>query len=230
MCPDIAIKRYAAFRLWKDRILIASPRSIAAVPSLSSRLRAQTAPLHWELEGLLGLPSSIRTRSDYLTWICRFLGLYDPLERIWSALPEWEALGLALPRRGHTECLIKDLAALGVDPYGVRRAAPAQLPNLPTFAHMLGGVYVLEGATLGGRVILRDVMARVGPSIDGATHFFGGRGDAVTPMWQSFRVALDSFGGRRPQDQGAVVEGAERAFRAMLSWFALFCGDAVCLP
>jgi len=35
-------------------------------PSLSSRLRVQTAPLRGRTEVLLGLPGTIRTRDDYL--------------------------------------------------------------------------------------------------------------------------------------------------------------------
>jgi hypothetical protein len=48
------------------------------------------------------------------------------------------------------------------------------------------GLYVIERATLGGRLILPDLEPRVGASIAGATRFFGGRGEAVDPMWRSF--------------------------------------------
>ena len=79
---------------------------------------------------------------------------------------------------------------------------------------------------MGGRLILKDVEARIGAPIAGATLFFGGRGEAVGPMWQNFRGVLDAFGDERPQLRVDVVAGAERAFHAFLAWFAQFCAVA----
>ena len=209
---------------------VTTPPSVSAAPSLSAQLRARTAILHGQIEALLGLPGAIRNRDDYVIWLGRFLGLYAPLERQLAAFPEWGPLRLALPSRSHSSCLADDLAALGRDPCGVPCTCPTLLPDLPSFAHALGARYVLEGATLGGRLILRDVKARVGAPIAGATLFFGGRGEAVGPMWQSFRAGLDDFGRAQPQLCADVVTGAERAFGAMLAWFAPFCAAAAARP
>jgi heme oxygenase len=201
-----------------------------ALPSLSDDLRAQTAAQHRRIESLLGLPGAIRTRDHYILWLDRFLGLYEPLERALVEFPEWETLGLALPSRSHSSCLVADLTALGSDPSKVPHASPAQLPHLPSFSHALGAFYVLEGATLGGRLILRDLDVRIGAPIALATCFFGGRGAAVGPMWQSFRSALDAFGRERPQRRADVVAGAKRTFCAMLAWFAPFGAVAAGWP
>lgn len=205
-------------------------RSADAVSSLSGQLRERTAPLHREIEAALGLPGAIRTHGDYQDWLGRFLGLYDPLERSLRTFSEWRSLGLLMSSRDHTGCLVGDLVALGVDPCALSRASPALLPDLPTFAHALGALYVMEGATLGGRIILRDLEPRIGASIAEATRFFGGRGEAVGPMWQSFRAALDEFGSFQPQLCTDVVVGAERTFRAMLVWFAPFYAGKVGQP
>jgi heme oxygenase len=197
-------------------------RPAAPVPSLSDELRARTVPLHGQIEILSGLPGAIRTRDDYLAWLGRFLGLYEPLEHILATFPEWPAFGLALPSPSHSACLADDLAALGIDPGGAPRASPAALPDLPTFAHALGAFYVLEGSTQGRRVMLRELRACLGDPIASATRFFGGRGEAVGPMWQSVRAALDAFGRAEPQLRADVIEGAERTFRALLAWFAPF--------
>lgn len=89
---------------------------------------------------------------------------------------------------------------------------------------------MIEGATLGGRLILRDLEPRVGASIAGATRVSGGRGEAVASIWRSFRVALDEFGTLRPQFCADMVIGAERTFRAMSVWFAPFCTGKVGQP
>ena len=199
------------------------PRSADALLSLSTQLREHTAPLHREIEILLRLPGAICGRADYQDWLGRFLGLYDPLERSLAAFSEWESFGLSRLSRDHSGCLVDDLAALGIDSRELSRASPALLPDLPTFAHGLGALYVIEGATLGGQMILRDLEPRIGAAIAGATRFFGGRGATVGPMWRSFRAALDEFGLEQPQLRAGVVAGAERTFRAMLVWFAPFC-------
>jgi heme oxygenase len=202
----------------------------STAPSLSRNLRVHTAALHGELEAMLGLPGRIRTQEDYRLLLVGFLGFYAPLERALAAYAEWEAFGLPLAERNKTASLVADLKALGVNPAAVRLAAAEHLPRLPTFAHALGALYVIEGATLGGRVILRDLAARVGPEIDGATGFFGGRGETVGPMWQEFRRALENFARLRPGDTTNVLEGAEQAFSAMLTWFAGTCAFTAAVP
>jgi heme oxygenase (biliverdin-IX-beta and delta-forming) len=203
------------------------PRSADSRLSLSAQLRERTAPLHGQIETLLGLPGAIRNRADYQNWLARFLGLYEPLEYSLATFSEWNSLGLSMLARDHTSCLVDDLTALGIDPRQPPRASQHLLPDLPTFAHALGALYVIEGATLGGRLILRDLEPRIGAPIAGATRFFGGRGEALGPMWQSFRSALDQFSLKQPQLCTDVVVGAERTFRAMLVWFAPFCAAKV---
>jgi heme oxygenase (biliverdin-IX-beta and delta-forming) len=208
----------------------AFPDVMAAAPSLSAELRARTAPLHARAERLLGLPGAIRSPHDYLPWLQRFLGLYEPLERSLAAFSEWDSIGLPVASRWHTGWLVGDITALGADPLAAPRTPPDQLPDLPTFAHALGAFYVLEGATLGGRVILRHLETRIGGPIEEAKGFLGGRGDAAGPMWQSFQAALDGFGRERPQLREDVAIGAERAFGAILAWFTPFRAGAVNRP
>ena len=203
------------------------PRSADSSLSLSAQLRERTAPLHRQIETLLRLPDTIRSRADYQDWLGRFLGLYDPLEVLLAEFSEWDSLGLSMLSRDHSCCLVDDLVVLGMNPRGLPRAPPALLPDLPSFAHALGALYVIEGATLGGRLILRDLEPRIGASIAGATRFFGGRGEALGPMWQGFRAALDKFSLKQPRLCADVVVGAERTFQAMLVWFEPFCDGKV---
>ena len=185
---------------------------------LSTRLRVGTAPLHAQIEALLGLPGTVRGRQDYCRLLGRFFGLYEPLERSFQRFGEWQ--DLALCPCNHSPGLSRDLLALGTDPYRVPRTPPAMMPALPTFPHALGALYVLEGSALGGRIVLRDLELRMGQQIAGATCFLSGRGAATGPMWTSFRATLDCFGRAQPQVRGDVLIGAESVFRALLTWFA----------
>jgi heme oxygenase len=197
------------------------------MPPLSIQLRERTSPLHRQIEAVLRLPGAIQSRDDYQAWLGRYLGFYEPLEGSLAAFPEWEGLGLEMTTRSHARGLVDDLVSLGSDPEVEPRAKPAMLPELPSFAHALGAFYVVEGATLGGRLILRDLEARLSQQICGATRFFGNRGDAVGPMWRSFRAALDGFGLEQPRLCADAVMGAERTFIAMQAWFIPFCAGRV---
>lgn len=197
-----------------------------SAPALSSQLRTGTAALHRQIELQLRLPSAISCREDYVLWLGRYLGIYEPLEHMLAAFPDWDGLGMARPLN-HTARLLDDLTAIGADPEEAPRMEPAQLPDLPTFAFALGAAYVLEGATLGGRLILRDLQTRIGASIATATRFFGGTSHVVGPGWQGFKCALDGFGCAHPKLQRDVVSGARCTFGAMLGWFAPFCAVAV---
>jgi heme oxygenase len=141
--------------------------------------------------------------------------------------PEWDGLGIELAARAHAAPLRHDLAVLGVAADALPRA---DIPPPASFAQALGEMYVLEGSTLGGHLIARDLRARLGPQIAGATRFFDGRGRALGPAWLSFRAALDEFGQARPQDRAAALHGAQGAFAALLAWFAPFRADPARLP
>jgi heme oxygenase len=201
-----------------------------APQNMSDQLRLGTTRLHKQAEELLALPGAIRDRHDYGSWLARFYGLYEPLEHGLTAFSEWGTFGIPLPTPSHSALLARDIMTLGADPDKIPRAAFAILPELPTFAHALGALYVLEGATLGGKIILRDLRVRIGDPIDQASLFFGGRRDAAGPMWLCFRTALDGFGRAQPQSRDDVVAGAVSCFQAILSWFAPFRAGAAILP
>jgi len=189
------------------------------VNTLSEHLRAETACLHIDAELCLRLPGSVRDRQDYCQLLKRFLGLYEPLERSIEQFDQWERLGFTPRSRQHSTSLTSDLIALEADLQMVRFAHKTVVPKLPTFAHALGALYVVEGSRLGGQVILRGLDEKVAHQIVGATRFMSGRSDKTESTWASFKAALDTFGRSRPRDRADVLVGAERTFRAVTTWF-----------
>lgn len=189
-------------------------------PLLSAELRAQTAALHQAAEYRLGLPNSVNSREDYTALLARFYGLYQPLETRLAAATSGHDLAPLLQSRHQTERLADDLRSLGTDPGSLPLAPASALPALPDVSAALGAHYVLEGSTLGGAIILRDLEKRLGSQITAATRFFGGRGKSLGPMWQSFRTELDAYGKAWPRRRETVVIAAQQTFDAMLSWCA----------
>lgn len=188
---------------------------LARTGGLADRLRVATAAEHRQVEAALGLPDAIQGIGDYRDWLGRFRALHVPLGRRLRTFPDWPSFGLDLEARCPVARLDRDLRRLGTDPAGLGEAPARALPTLDRFAQALGALYVIEGSTLGGRVILRDLERRLGPGIAGATAFFGGHGPATGALWQALRGALDRFAVQRPEE---VVAGAARTFRAFGAW------------
>jgi heme oxygenase len=75
----------------------------------------------------------------------------------------------------------------------------------------LGCLYVLEGATLGGRTLLPLVQARLGFTANNGAAFLASYDEDVAPMWRSFGVALDTW--------CDAAERRDRATRAAVATF-----------
>ena len=98
-------------------------------------------------------------------------------------------------------------------------AAPEAPPPVGSLGEALGLLYVLEGSTLGGKVIRRQVEAS-GGDMAGLT-FLDPYGAQAGERWRSFLAVLDRAAGAEPE--GAVA-GARAGFRhAELR----LCGEAV---
>ena len=181
------------------------------------RLKRETSPQHTAIERQIDLRHVCGSRSAYTQHLARLYGFYRPLEKaLWRTSAVREA-GLGEERR-KTPLLLDDLRALRAAPLAALPLCEA-LPPVAEDAQALGCLYVLEGASLGGRVITRLVRERlgIGPGDGGA--FFHGYGEATGAMWDSFRASLDAYA-RSPERQEAVIGAARATFDALGAWLA----------
>jgi heme oxygenase len=80
---------------------------------------------------------------------------------------------------------------------------------------------VLEGATLGGKIIRKRLKEQLGASVEGALRFYDGYGAKAGPAWTAFRALLgERYDHAGPAAQAAVVEGAHATFAAMERWMS----------
>lgn len=79
----------------------------------------------------------------------------------------------------------------------------------------LGAWYVLEGSTLGGRVILKSLP----PFVKDSTRYFEGYGAQTGPMWQGFLNILTAAAAKTDTAANDIIQGAEDAFAAILQYF-----------
>ena len=182
-----------------------------------ARLRDETRAEHEAIEAALGLMSESLTPDAYRRTLERFYGYYQPFEAAIHAFDGWADWGLELGERRKLPLLESDLRALGVDA-PERLPQCQQLPPLFSMADAFGGLYVMEGATLGGQFISRHIRQTLGVTPETGGRFFHGYGERTGAMWNLFRSALVAFATTR-QAEDEVVASAIATFRTLRGWF-----------
>lgn len=188
-----------------------------ATPSLLETLRTGTALLHVALEKRLPFFSERLDTEWYRRLLQAYYGFYAPMEvALYDSglIPE----GFDPVLRVKTPTLLHDLNALGVDERTVH-ALPrcTELPTFDTSDACLGALYVLEGATLGGQVLRREMAQRLGVNADNGGAFLDVYGAETGRRWKDF---LDYLG-RLPLDTPAkrrAVDAARSTFSCFEQW------------
>ncbi|MBI6656865.1 biliverdin-producing heme oxygenase [Pseudomonas carnis] len=185
-----------------------------SAPSLLETLRTGTGLLHVALEQRLPFFSERLDAQWYRRLLQAYYGFYQPME---AALYDSGLIpdGYESALRLKTPTLVHDLHALGLTEHAIH-ALPrcTQLPVLDTPAACLGALYVLEGATLGGQVLRREMALRLNVNADNGGAFLNVYGAETGRRWKDF---LDYLG-RQPLDTDAAV----RAVMAARSTFSGF--------
>jgi heme oxygenase len=185
--------------------------------SLMNDLREGTAALHAATEALplmrnLMAPEvTVEIYRDYLAALAKPYRAVEP--RLHQACgPEiLNRLGV----RPKLPALERDLTALGLDPQASRGSADESLADLiRDQADALGGLYVLEGATLGGRVIAQQLQRHLGGAAAGLSFEFLGTRDQPSPSagWRHFAATLEAEVGARQHDRQRILSAAVGVF------------------
>ena len=177
------------------------------------RLRSETRPHHEALEqhpfnqaltaGTLTAP----TTAHFLAKMYGFLAPYETALQQHAAEfpPAWE---VSERRRAHL--ILEDLER--------SEAAPGlplcpNMPPLRTRAQLLGAMYVVEGSTLGGQVITRQ-LAQAGIPL---RTYFTGSGVRTGPQWKAF-CRLLTEAAPAASDQDEIVASACLTFKQLDRW------------
>jgi heme oxygenase len=190
--------------------------------SVIADLRAATWQSHQRLEKRMDVAERFGQLEAYRAHLQRMYGFCASLEAQCDALQLEQALSDYAQRR---KCALieRDLLALG--------AAPGQCLQLPHCrslgactepAAALGSLYVLEGATLGGRTLLPLVRARLGFTAERGAAFLASYGDAVDAMWRRFSSALDAWC-TQPGRTACATNAAVATFAALEGWLCGSC-------
>lgn len=183
-------------------------------PSLIQALRAETAELHVTLEKRLPFFSEQLDLDLYRRLMAAYYGFYQPLEQRLHVL-ELTPIGLDQSLRIKLPVLRADLTALGLDDAAIE-ALPIcpELPRIDSRAAALGVSYVLEGATLGGQILRRQVAEQLGLDASSGAAFLNVYGELTGRRWKDFLQYLDD----RNLGDAQTLE-ATRAARATFTYF-----------
>jgi heme oxygenase len=176
-------------------------------PVLLQRLRSETRPFHEALEQnefnqtLLAGNVSSEATTRFLAKLYGFLKPYETQLDQHTFGPAWN-----LEARHRAHLILQDLRPATALPL-----CPDMLP-LATREQLLGAMYVLEGSTLGGQVIARQ-LAKAGIE---TRAYFTGYAERTGPMWKSFCQLLTEES--TDENQAEIVESASLTFQKLHAW------------
>ena len=180
----------------------------ASPPEILQRLRAETRPYHDALEQnsfnqelQAGTPSREAT-AHFLRKMYGFLQPYEARLQQHDFSPAWE-VGNRLRAHLILQDLQTDAPSLPACP---------TMPPLHTWPQILGAMYVMEGSTLGGQVISRQLVKAGIPM----RAYFSGYGERTGIMWKAFCSLLTEAAAET--DQNEIVQSASRTFQHLEAW------------
>jgi heme oxygenase len=178
--------------------------------SLRERLKTLTKPFHDETEshgfGKKIFEKTI-TKDEYCTMLDIFHSVVSPLEEvILSKKSEFEILALDITKRLKSSIIRDDMAGLGRAP----SKAMVTAVRGSDFSSLVGAVYVLEGSTMGGQMIAKELKELGLPF-----GYFLPYGEVTMPMWQEFIGFLERCEKKEGFDVEACILGACAMFLYM---------------
>lgn len=183
------------------------------------RLRHETAESHQQLEDN-PLSQSILNPSvsvqDYQTYLAALFGVTIACED--QIFPNISHIVNDLPERYKSRLIIDDLLATGLSEVAVDTLPVCQF-EFSSVAEALGIMYVLEGSTLGGKIIYKHIHEALGLTPENGASYFWGYGTQTGHLWKSFISSLTQFvdeEGKRDD----VIASAKKTFTIIDNWLS----------
>jgi heme oxygenase len=148
--------------------------------TLLERLKVETRPSHDRIELAFDLERRIATRDSYKNLLERFYGFHRAWEQAAAPVAGNREF---FERRCKTHLLVQDLHALGMTQDEIISLPQCRsLMPLPSSQAVLGSMYVIEGSTLGGAIISREVERRFGMNAETGCAYFRSYGREIGVM------------------------------------------------
>lgn len=182
---------------------------------LSEQLKQLTKRNHQQLEKLL-IPHlrSISTKEEYVKLLQIFYGFFGALEKKIKQYISKEQLPDYTERR-KTESIANDIKIMaGTIP---EKAKEPELPEIKDNLQALGALYVIEGSTLGGKIISQMMVKQLNLPDNKGVSFFSGYGSDTERMWNSFKKMLDNQC-KNSAEADLIIKAANDTFLQFKLW------------
>jgi len=187
------------------------------------KIKEQTKEKHISLEQqplLHSLTASDLDHAQYLKILVKFYGFFSPLEK---KINDFQLIHHFLPdfaRRRKASALLADIDIVSKK----ENSAPVlyeceDLPQVSNTAEAFGSLYVMEGSTLGGRFIYKNLEKNLRLDKQDGALFFYGYGDETGSKWKEFQAGLSRFSEENPEENASTIMAAEETFEKLKSWF-----------
>lgn len=186
--------------------------------NIISKLRIHTSTLHSALEQTplsVALLDDHVSQDDYLTYLQKMREIVAFYEaKVFSGLSDTLP---DLPKREKLLLIDKDLEYLA--PHALN-STPIKNPvaENPSVAYALGCMYVMEGSTLGGKVILKHISKTLGILPEQGGSYFAGYGEETGHYWKSFLHILQEYSAHNDADD-EIIRGAKDTFISIKYYF-----------
>lgn len=183
-------------------------------PAFLENLRNATAESHTALEALpvsLSIMSPNVTNDEYALYLSLMLDVVKDAEENIFPIAHKAIEGLDVhPKAQFIEA---DLKALNYNKEQSYKPFTSTV-NEVTPAFALGVMYVIEGSSLGGRVILKNINTVLGHDADNGGSYFTGYGGQTGSHWKTFLGSLIEYATQHNAEE-EIIAGANFAFDAI---------------
>ncbi|PXY46718.1 biliverdin-producing heme oxygenase [Flavobacterium hydrophilum] len=181
-----------------------------------SDLKNQTSDSHRKLESLTISASILSPDMKILDYIHYLSLMYDVHKNTESVIfPLLSEIITDLDKRRKSHLIEEDLDFLQYNKTDSNNVFSTKEITIP-FA--LGILYVIEGSSLGGRFILKNVSKIPGLDNGHGTLYFQGYGDTTGTFWKNFLGFLSEYE-ENHNCGNAIIEGAIYAFNSIYNHF-----------
>ncbi|MDB5202860.1 MAG: heme oxygenase-like protein [Ferruginibacter sp.] len=178
---------------------------------LIDQIRNTSNSQHKHLEAILfPVLSAINNDQEYKKLLKAFYGYVQPVQDLIMMHINKEVVP-DMDERRNAGLLLDDLRTLG------DQTIPEHCENLPEIVDgpsALGALYVLEGSTLGGKIITKMLAEQLGS--DSALSFFKGYGPETGKKWKDFTRYLEDE--RNSPFAETIVQTASQTFALFGTW------------
>ena len=187
--------------------------SLAITGTLAHRLKHETAEAHAKTEEILSPKlSSIKNYDDYACILKMFYGFFFFLEDSVQSYIRANILP-DIGERRNSKFILKDLEAISSSTKQL--AICNAVPEIRSIAQALGALYVMEGSTLGGRMISKMLMKNTFVVFnDSNLNFFSGYKEQTGNRWKSFLTVVDKY----EEDADEIIASANETFDCLTNW------------